>query len=710
MRDGLTLRGAVAAALIAAQVASGQWDEPPTELVASDAAASDQFGKSVATTGEVVVVGAPYCDQAGADAGAAFVCRSLNGPWVEEQTLLAPDGAAGDQFGRAVCVSDDVAVVGAPYDDGPGSNSGSAYVFRYDGSGWALEQKLLAADGAAGDRFGNSVSISGAAVIVGASMNNGGAGTAYVFRYNGSAWTQESLILPPAGAGTAFGASVSIHGDLAVVGNPGNGWAGVGSGAAYAYARNGSTWLLDQMLAASDGQAGDAFGTAVAAGAGLVAVGAMYEDELGGDAGAAYAFRLSGGDWYQEAKITASDGAALSEFGCNLALSGERLAVGAQNDGAGIGAAYVFGHYGAFWVEEAKLVNPFPWDDDYFGNAVAFTAGVLVVGTAQNNSAAGVDSGAAYAFEDGGVPPDGDGDGLPDPFDNCPAHPNDDQADCDGDGIGDVCGIAGGVSTDCNGNGVPDECDLAAGTSADLDGSGVPDECEIDCNGNGAPDVQDIASGASSDCNGNGVPDECDGSALYVLGSGPLGPIGAGSPQSFTIDSAAMALDDVTLSFTASADLGSSAEFITASLNGTNLGVLWGSGGLDCANPPDQAQLVVTQDAFNAVIISGQDVVITMTPSSGVSPTQCPAGFISVTVSYTGTAMNDADGDGVPDECEGQGCPADLDGDGAVGVGDLLVLLAAWNGAPGTPADLNGSGTVDVADLLLLLGIWGLCP
>ncbi len=108
-----------------------------------------------------------------------------------------------------------------------------------------------------------------------------------------------------------------------------------------------------------------------------------------------------------------------------------------------------------------------------------------------------------------GTRTDSDNDGIPDSCDNCPDHANPDQADCDFDGEGDVCAIAGGAP-DCNGNGIPDSCDLAARTAFDCNGNGIPDECETDCNGNGLHDDCDLASGTSLDCNENDIPDECD--------------------------------------------------------------------------------------------------------------------------------------------------------------------------------------------------------
>ncbi len=112
----------------------------------------------------------------------------------------------------------------------------------------------------------------------------------------------------------------------------------------------------------------------------------------------------------------------------------------------------------------------------------------------------------AVALESVGTPGDADGDGLADTEDNCPNLFNPDQADCDGQGMGDACALASGQAQDCNGNFLPDPCD----TFVDCNANDVPDECEPDCQGNGIADACDISGGGSPDCDANGVPDECD--------------------------------------------------------------------------------------------------------------------------------------------------------------------------------------------------------
>ena len=155
----------------------GVWSQQQ-KLEASDAATFDFFGFSVAISGETVVVGARSDERAaGRNQGSAYVFVRSGGVWSQQQKLEASDAAAGDVFGSSVAISGETVVVGAVLDDGAaGRDQGSAYVFVRSGGVWSQQQKLEASDAAAVDFFGRSVAISGETVVVGASGHSGAAG------------------------------------------------------------------------------------------------------------------------------------------------------------------------------------------------------------------------------------------------------------------------------------------------------------------------------------------------------------------------------------------------------------------------------------------------------------------------------------------------------------------------------------------------------
>ena len=290
----LTLAICAIASVVNFQPAYAQISE--FKITASDGAADDNFGWEVSISGDYIVVGAIGDDDNGSSSGSAYVFILNGTSWVQEDKLLASDGVADDLFGRFVSISGDYAVVGAPLQDEKGSDAGSAYVFKRNGTSWAQEDKLLASDGAIDDLFGRSVSIWGDYIVVGAlSHDDNGlsnSGTAYVFKRTGTSWAEEDKLLPSDGAADdLFGRSVSIWGDYIVVGalfHDDNGLSN--SGTAYVFKRTGTSWAEEDKLLPSDGAADDLFGRSVYISGDCIVVGSLLDDDTGSSSGSAYVF------------------------------------------------------------------------------------------------------------------------------------------------------------------------------------------------------------------------------------------------------------------------------------------------------------------------------------------------------------------------------------------------------------------------------------
>jgi hypothetical protein len=426
-----------------------------SKLRASDGAANDDFGRSVAIDGNIALVGAYGDDVNGTDSGSAYIFRYNGSNWVEEAKLLPSDGAAGDYFGLSVSIDGNIAVVGANRDDDNGSSSGSAYIFRYNGSTWIQEAKLLASDGAASDKFGCSA-IDVNIVIVGAygdDDNGSNSGSAYVFRYNGSTWIQEAKLLASDGADSDyFGRSVAIDGNIAIVGAYWDDDKGYHSGSAYIFRFNGSTWIQEAKLLASDGAANDDFGESVAIDGNIAIAGAWGNDDNGSSSGSAYVFRYNGATWIQEEKLLASDGAAQDNFGTSVALDGNITIVGASGDDDNgyfqSGSAYIFRYNGSNWAQQDRLLASDGTHSDYFGGSVDINGNIALIGVASDDDN-GSNSGSVYVFPALNGDFDGDGDvGL---FDfstlayqwlQVPGQPSADAAPCGGDCVVDVLDLA----------------------------------------------------------------------------------------------------------------------------------------------------------------------------------------------------------------------------------------------------------------------------
>ncbi len=246
---------------------------------------------------------------------------------------------------------------------------------------------------------------------------------------------------------------------------------------------------------------------------------------------------------------------------------------------------------------------------------------------------------------------------------------------------------------DCNADGVSDSCEIADGIS-------------LDCNLNGVPDTCDLLFGGSADCNDNGIPDDCDIVEIYAVSSGKLSPLGEGAPQTFLLIGPPEARSNVRLDFEVFSNLNAGNEYLIIEVDGQEIGRLLESGGSDCPETPDSDELFMAQDFFNDL---ARDAFVAITVDGTVGEGDCGGeSYAIVTVSYLIASEMDADGDGIPDEC--QGLIGDIDGDGVVGPSDLLILLGAWGRCPDPPepceADLDRDGFVGTNDLVLLLGNW----
>jgi len=389
---------------LVAALASPQGVCREPKLLASDGASGDWFGRAVSVSGDTALVGAYLDHDNGYYSGSAYVFKRDGSTWTQQAKLLASDGAANDSFGISVSVSGDTALVGAWGDDDNGTASGSAYVFVRNGGTWAQQAKLLAIDGWAGDLFGVAVSVSGDTALVGAYKdddNGSDSGSAYVFVRNGSTWTEQAKLLASDGAALDyFGLPVSVSGDTALVGAYRDDDNGSESGSAYVFVRNGGTWTWQAKLLASDGAADDQFGRAVSVSGDTALVGAALDDDNGGDSGSAYVFVRNGGTWTWQAKLLAGDGARIDLFGIDVSVSGDTALVGAGYDddnGSFSGSAYVFVRNGSTWTQQAKLLASDGTLFDYFGVAVSVSGDTALVGAYQDNDNGG-SSGSAYVF------------------------------------------------------------------------------------------------------------------------------------------------------------------------------------------------------------------------------------------------------------------------------------------------------------------------
>ncbi len=399
-----------------------------SKLTASDGASGDSFGASVAMDGDTIVVGAPLGDVGdNLDQGSAHVFeRNHGGPdaWGQVQKLIAGDGGPNDQFGFSVAIHGDTIVVGASENTvGDATAQGSAYVFERDQGGanaWGQTAQLIAADGAACDRFGVSAAVHGDTIAVGAYFDgvndNPFQGSAYLFERNRGGvdhWGQLKRLAAPDGQpDDAFGVSLALDGDTLVVGAALDDVGLLDEGSAYIFERNRdgeNAWGQVARLVAGDGAANDNFGLAVDISGDKIVVGAPYDDSAEkSDQGSAYLFERNRGGpdaWGQVRQLMAADGASDDSFGVSVAVDGDAIVVGAYLDNvdasADQGAVYAFGRDqgGAnAWGLLSKYTADEASAGDHLGVAVAVNDETIVAGADAAEIGDATKQGAAFVF------------------------------------------------------------------------------------------------------------------------------------------------------------------------------------------------------------------------------------------------------------------------------------------------------------------------
>ncbi len=314
--------------------------------------------------------------------------------------LTASDAAAQDSFGLGVAIDGDTIFVGAPGDAGGFTDgAGSGYVFRRFGSQWTQTQKLVPPSASAGDFFGERVAISGGTLLLASRQDavfpSIYDGSVWVYFFNGVEWVErQQLTESPSVARGHFGVSAAIHGSVIAVGAVREMFAEANeAGAVFVFRPQGGVWTQEQKLVGSSPLAGDGFGYSVSVDVNQIAVGAPANTPHG----AAYVFRWNGASWVQEQKLVPSGPDPAEVFGRSVAILGDTLLVGADDNGTpsfGPGAAYVFERVNGVWIQVQILTGSTAQPGHAFGESVALTTGRSLIGSPGTD-----EKGAAFLFE-----------------------------------------------------------------------------------------------------------------------------------------------------------------------------------------------------------------------------------------------------------------------------------------------------------------------
>lgn len=388
----------------------------PTPVTASDGAALNWFGYSVAADDDVIVVGAPFYDIIDGDEvtapqiGAAYVYERKDGAWEQTAQLLNDaSNRTSSMFGWSVAIDGNIIAVGAWNQDNPDGQIGTVHVFERVGGAWIKNDTLRPLSGDDQERFGHSVAVSGSRILVGAPFisdvdDDVPATPAYVFDRNGASWVGTRLEPEGDPRDSWFGYTVALSGNVAVIGAPGyKKGSQHGLGAAYVFERDAAAWSQTARLEDAAGAVMDFMARGVAVDGDVIVVGS----EAGGDpttlnTGIAFVYEKSGASWMESAKLLPEGIAVGTQLGYTVTVRDATIVVGAHHDdhfGTDSGAAYVYEKDPAGdWIEKSKLYNPGSTSGDHFGAAVAVAGTSIVVG-ARYDDDDGYDSGTIYVFE-----------------------------------------------------------------------------------------------------------------------------------------------------------------------------------------------------------------------------------------------------------------------------------------------------------------------
>ena len=313
----------------------------------SDPHTGDKFGNSIAIQADTLVVGAYNANSPEISTGAVYIFSRSGVVWSELSKLSPPSGTAEDWFGSDVAIDGTTIAIGTPGDDDGGENAGAVYIYTLNGGVWSQQKKLSVTSTTADLQFGQSLALDGDLLAVGAPGVSGG-GRVYVFQRTEGFWSEVAQLdnLSAMEDDQQFGGSLALSGHTLLIGARGR---DVGipiqesAGAAFVYTVDSNgVWTQQQELHAGTAAAWDLFGSSVTLQGNLAVIGATEQDENGDTSGNAYVFSQTGGVWTEEIMLLSPNVDLWDWHGSSVSLDNDRVVVGAMATDGGDGAAHFF--------------------------------------------------------------------------------------------------------------------------------------------------------------------------------------------------------------------------------------------------------------------------------------------------------------------------------------------------------------------------------
>ncbi|WP_057830374.1 LruC domain-containing protein [Colwellia sp. TT2012] len=356
-----------------------------------------KLGSSVAISGDIAVIGAPG---ASGDIGQACLYQRSGESW-SLLSCLSPntDSLVVQQFGKTVALSGEQLVIGA--EKKQNGTNGIAYIYQRQGDSWILEAELISPNSSANDKFASTLSISQNYIAIGSpGVSASHEGTVYIFKSTDSGWIEDIVFTPASSFKSAhFGSALRLSGEYLIIGDDDHGRTHEGS--AYIYRREDGIWSLQASLKGGDITKSASFATSVAISNNHAVLGAKLENDplikKNKKSGAVYVYKRTGKLWSNQAKLIANDAAQGDNFGSSVAISGDYLIIGAENKNNARGSTYLFQNINEVWTEVFNFEPDDAMQQDNFGHAIAIAQDYIVIG-AHNKTVTSNTQGVSYLY------------------------------------------------------------------------------------------------------------------------------------------------------------------------------------------------------------------------------------------------------------------------------------------------------------------------
>ena len=358
-----------------------------SHLTPSELFFGPSYGSSVSMSGDTAIVGHRSDPIHGSFTGSVFIFKNIDGEWIEESKLLAPDGAQGDNFGSSISIDNDTIAIGAFSDDDNGQNTGSVYIYARDkqrADSWSLQTKLTLPDAIDLAHFGRTVVLDDDTLIVKSDGEANASAFVHVYTRTNGLWTQQTTLQLPDESTEKFSDGISIHaGTIAIRARPKDSQS-PDSRSIYVYIRNEGVWALQARIEPSDTISNGIDRNGIRIHADTIVMGSSSDDDNASQNGAAYIFTRSNGEWTQHSKIFADDEPGHNtRFGSSVAIEGDIIAIGSgapneqqQNDGS----LYIYKRKQSTWEPQQRIVRAWRQSATGFGKTIEISGDQIIAG------------------------------------------------------------------------------------------------------------------------------------------------------------------------------------------------------------------------------------------------------------------------------------------------------------------------------------------